>query len=92
MLVEPIIGYLFLSIGITRKLVNVCISAPINPLSTAIRLQAIARRAGMGDKGFPMHSFRVGAVAVKAIAGEDIARIIHNVQWKFEADTGKNLG
>ena len=73
MLVEPIIGYLFLSIGITRKLANVGISAPINPLSTANRLRAIARRAGMGDKSFLMHSFRVGVAAVKAIAGGETA-------------------
>ena len=73
MLVEPIIGYLFLSIGITRKVADVCISAPINPLSTANRLRATARRAGMGDKGFLMHSFRFGVAAVKAIAGEETA-------------------
>ena len=70
MLVEPITGYLFLSTGITRKLANVSISAPINPLSTANLLRATARRAGMGDKGFLMHSFRVGVAAVKSIAGE----------------------
>ena len=73
MLVEPIIGYLFLSIGITRKVANVGISAPINPLSTSNRLRATARRAGMGDKGFPMHSFRVGVSAMKSIAGGETA-------------------
>ena len=39
-----------------------------------------------------MHSFRVGAAVAKAIAGEDIARIIRTVGWKSERVATRYVG
>ncbi|CAM9967931.1 unnamed protein product, partial [Sphacelaria rigidula] len=75
-------GFLFPEIRRTGDIKLAKCDTAMTPRAMTARLQEHAQRAGLGDRNFTMHSFRVGAAVARTIAGQDVATVMAQIGWK----------
>ncbi|CAN0101716.1 unnamed protein product, partial [Sphacelaria rigidula] len=72
-------GSLFPEIRMTGDIRLAKCDTAMTPRAMTARLQKHAQRAGLGDRNFTMHSFRVGAAVARTIAGQDVATVMAQI-------------
>ena len=85
-------GYLFPDIEVTGPIQKAKRSSPVSPQNMTSRLKTYAKFAGLAEKDYTMHSFRVGSAVSRALQGRTVFEIMHRVFWKSENVARRYVG
>ena len=85
-------GYLFPDIDVTSVTQTARRSSPVSPQCMTSRLKIHTKRAGLIEKCYTMHSFRVGSAVFLALQGRTVFEIMHRVFWKSEDVARRYVG
>lgn len=62
------------------------------PRAMSARLQKYAQIAGLAERIFTVHSFRVGAAVTRTIAGQNVDAIMASIGWKSKRMAHRHIG
>ena len=85
-------GFLFPEIKTTGDIGQARGDRAMAPRAMTARLQKYAQSAGLAERKFTMHSFRVGAAVTRTIAGQDVAAIMASIGWKSKKMAQRYIG
>ena len=85
-------GYLFPQVDHTLPLPTARWDRAMSPQLMTARLRHHMETAGLTNKKYTMHSFRVGSAVSQALQGTSLVDIMRNVFWKSEVVAKRYVG